>query len=463
MKAGIWYISTDFLLKGSVFITIPIYTRLLNLEEYGIVSVYTAFVSIFMIIIGLDLHASIGTGLYDFKDNKDSFLSSILFLSFLSFILFFTIGFTGKNYFSKIFNVKSKVFYLSIIGGYLAFIINFFSNIKVFEKDYKKKSLISLINAFSNIGLSILLLLIISEEKYLGRIYGDLFSKLFLALILFIAIISKGKKLIWLKAWKYSLIIGVPLILHNLSGIILSQFDRLAIQKIINSESVGLYSYAYNLGMVPLIVLGALNLAWIPWLYEKMYSKENKEINIKSRYYNEFFLIFLSLTYILIPELGLFMAPNNYNTSLIIIPIIITSYYMQFLYSLFATFAFYYKKTLSISIGTFLAGAINILLNIFLIPKYGYEIAALTTLISYFFLLVFHFLNVKYNLKDNTLSARYMFSYAFLIILLGIIQYLISKRFGMFSIIERSSRIIIFGIFALVIGINLYKKFKPFM
>ena len=460
IKSGIWYTITDFILKGMAFITIPIYTRLLNLEEYGIVSVYMTFVSIFMIITGLDLHASIGTGINDFKKDKNKFLSSVLFLSFLSFAIFFVIGYVGKDYFSKVVNIKSNVFILAIISGYLTFVITFYNMIKVFEKDYKKKSLISLINASLNIALSVMLLLIITNNKYLGRIYGDLFSKLFLALILFMVIISKGRKLIWLKAWKYSLMIGLPLILHNLSGIILAQFDRLAIQKIIDSESVGLYSYAYNLGMVPLIVLGALNLAWVPWFYEKMYNTEGKEVNIKSRYYNEFFLVLLCLMFILIPELGLIMAPSSYNASLVIIPIIITSYYMQFLYTLYVNFAFFYKKTGSISLGTVLAGTINIVLNVLLIPKYGYEIAAITTLVSYFFLLLFHALNVRYNLKDKTISARYMFSNAFLIILLGMIQYLISKKFGMFSVAERSSRIIIFGIFSFVIGIKLYKEFK---
>ena len=70
IKSGIWYTATNFILRGMAFITIPIYTRLLNLEEYGIVSVYTTFVSIFMIITGLDLHASIGTGIIDFKKDK---------------------------------------------------------------------------------------------------------------------------------------------------------------------------------------------------------------------------------------------------------------------------------------------------------------------------------------------------------------------------------------------------------
>ncbi|WP_448375365.1 lipopolysaccharide biosynthesis protein, partial [Fervidobacterium sp.] len=320
IKAGIWYTVTDFLLKGMAFITIPIYTRLLSVEEYGIVSVYGTFVSIFAVITGLDLHASIGTGISDFREKKDSFLSSVLFLSLLSFLLFAAIGFVVKDYLSLLLNVKGDILYFSIISGYLGFVINFYAYVKIFEKDYKKKSLVSLIGAFLNIGLSILFLLIILKDRYLGRIYGDILSKFTLSVILFMVIILRGKRLVWPGAWKYSLRIGVPLILHNFSGIILAQFDRLAIQKMIDSEKVGLYSYAYNLGMVPLVVLGALNLAWVPWFYDKMYKKHLKEVELKSRYYNEVFLLFLCLMYITIPELGIIMAPRTYSASLVIIP-----------------------------------------------------------------------------------------------------------------------------------------------
>lgn len=458
IKAGIWYTITDFLLKGLAFITIPIFTRLLSVEQYGIVSVYMTFESIFAIVTGLDIHASIGTGINEFKEKKDEYLSSTLFLSFLSFIVIFLASYIFRKPFSKLANIPQNILVLSVISGYLSFIFNFFISIKVFERDYKRKSILSIISALLNVGLSIWLLLIIENNKYLGRILGDLFSKLILSIVLFSIVIVKGRKLIWLDAWKYSLVIGVPLILHNLSGVILQQFDRLAIQKIIGSEETGLYSYAYNLGMIPLIILGALNLAWVPWFFEKMYKDKKFEINLKSVYYNELYVIVLSIIFIVVPELGIIMAPSDYSRSLVIIPIVTSSYYMQFLYTLYVNFAFFYKKTASISIGTLLAGIINIILNIWLIPIFGYEIAAITTLISYFFLLLFHALNVRINLKDKTLSARYIFSWAFLVIALSLIHYCVSKYFGMFSFVERTSRIMIFGLLGLITSLKLYRK-----
>jgi len=68
---------------------------------------------------------------------------------------------------------------------------------------------------------------------------------------------------------------------------------------------------------------------------------------------------------------------------------------------------FYTRKTRLISIGTILAAVINVVLNIVLIPKYGYVIAAVTTIVSNFFLFVFHFIIVNYLLRIRIFGIRF--------------------------------------------------------
>ena len=67
IKASAWYTATEFFLKGIIFLSIPIFTRLLSPSDYGIVSLYTTWVDIFTVLIGLNLNTSITRGNYDFK------------------------------------------------------------------------------------------------------------------------------------------------------------------------------------------------------------------------------------------------------------------------------------------------------------------------------------------------------------------------------------------------------------
>jgi len=87
------------------------------------------------------------------------------------------------------------------------------------------------------------------------------------------------------------------------------------------------------------------------------------------------------------------------------VPIIVIGYVGVFLYTLYGNYSFYRKKTGLISLATLFAGGINIGLNYWLIPIYGYVAAAYTTLVSYFLLFLFHFLNVKYILKEKDIIS----------------------------------------------------------
>jgi hypothetical protein len=51
VKASFWTIVSSILLKGIGFITLPIFTRLLTTSEYGILSIYSSWVSLLSILL----------------------------------------------------------------------------------------------------------------------------------------------------------------------------------------------------------------------------------------------------------------------------------------------------------------------------------------------------------------------------------------------------------------------------
>jgi len=109
------------------------------------------------------------------------------------------------------------------------------------------------------------------------------------------------------------------------------------------------------------------------------------------------------------------------------------------------------KKSLAISIGTIMAGGLNIALNLLMIPVFGYEIAAWTTVISYFCLFIFHWFNVSILLKEKTIGLRAMMGLAVIASVIALQQYITSVFFPPFSIIERLLRFGISGLACLVL------------
>src|SRR5687768_3117213 len=87
MKAGSWYMIGNLFNKAIAFLTVPIFTRLLSTNEYGMVNTYLSWVTVFTVIVGLSLGSSVRTAYIDYKNNLVEYMSSVLFLSLINFII----------------------------------------------------------------------------------------------------------------------------------------------------------------------------------------------------------------------------------------------------------------------------------------------------------------------------------------------------------------------------------------
>ena len=75
-KTTILNISSTFILQGVSFLTIPIFTRMLGSEQYGIFAIYNSWVTILACVMGLNVSSALGTGKYHFQDEYDEFRTS---------------------------------------------------------------------------------------------------------------------------------------------------------------------------------------------------------------------------------------------------------------------------------------------------------------------------------------------------------------------------------------------------
>ncbi|WP_186377474.1 lipopolysaccharide biosynthesis protein, partial [Yersinia rochesterensis] len=171
--------------------------------------------------------------------------------------------------------------------------------------------------------------------------------------------LSRGKfNFIYLKE---ALIFSLPLIVHVLSNSLLSQADRLIINKIMGTYSAGIYSFAYNLGMCVIVVITAWNSSWQPQLYKLINIRDDEAI--KKATYASTVLIFLicALSMLFSKEMVVFLASDKYYDSIPILPLIIIGNSLIHIYLVYVNFIFYKKKTVIISCATLGALGINCL------------------------------------------------------------------------------------------------------
>ena len=275
VKAGSFYLVGNLFNKAIVFLTIPLFTRMMSTSDYGIVNTYLSWVSIFSVIIGLSLGESIRSIYAEIKDNVESYLSSIFFLALINFVL--TSGiiiFLVYNYFN---HINLLLVTLCLIQSFMTFIINSINVLYMMKLQYKKRTvLLSTPNIIISI-MSVIYLSFIINDKYLGRIIPYVLITALFGGYYLLKYFIKGKVLIDKRYWKTAISLSLPLIFHGLSINILATSDRTMIMLFRDASQAGIYSLVYSMTMISTVVTSSMESVWIPWFTKKMELGDKKD------------------------------------------------------------------------------------------------------------------------------------------------------------------------------------------
>lgn len=389
-KAGMWYTVGNFVNRGIAFISTPIFSRLLSKEDYGQFSNFTTWASLLFVITSLDLYSSISRAYYDYEDDFDTYMSTISLLSIVfsgvCYLVVLCFGSLAEGLFGMSFREINMLFLYLIFSP----AIQFFMTQQRVQGKYKAVIFVNIGSTLFSLGLSVVAVLTF-QDKVWGRIIGYVLPTVVVNLVIYGLFFSKGRKFIRERA-KYALLISIPMIPHHLSGGVLNNSDRLVIKQYCGNTELAVYSFAYNCAMAVSILNTSINQANAPWLYRKLKENDTEAIKTHGKELLLFFLAIVLGGMLLTPELVYILGSEKYGDSITLIPIILMGYCFQFLYTYYVHLEIFCKKTFTISMATLCAAGINLVLNFICVPRFGYWIAAVTTLISYIILWLAHYI-----------------------------------------------------------------------
>ncbi len=421
------YVSADVLSKGLGFISIPIFTRLLVPKEYGILGVFTSFVSIAGIVYGLGIRSAVTRYYYEKTDDFDKFYGSNVLLIIIWGFLLTGLLLIFRDFFQDFLKIPLGMIYIGIGTIFSYSFFKIYQSYLQASKQSKKLSSLNILRTASIFIIAIVITVLLKDNRFYGKAIAQLSVTGLFMVISLIAIFRISKLKIEKKYIKYSLLFGVPIVFHLISNNILKQFDQIIINQLIGPEDTGLYSFAYKIGMILNIVAMGMQRAWSPMFYESLNKKNYQDIeNLARKYSKIVYLIAFSLI-LFSREVVMIMAAKEYHTALGVVPIVIIGYIFVYLYTMYVNFAFYHKKTYLIAVFTIIAGGINIGLNYLLIPRFGYIAAAWTTLISYVILFLLHFINIKFIINPEWVTPLKTFIPNFFVLFLGIAIFYLTK------------------------------------
>ena len=182
------------------------------------------------------------------------------------------------------------------------------------------------------------------------------------------------------------IVFGLPMVPQQLSGFILNTGDRIVVRHVLGSAAVGRYAVAYNVGSLGLILLFFVNQAWMPRIYAVADQVARSRLLASSRDMMNLLLIPVVCGLAAVAPIVLALwVPQSFHpaelTPIVAIVAVCAFPNGQFMANLRALMS--EGSAARAAVATLVAAAVNIGLNIVMVPFIGIAGSAIATVLCY--------------------------------------------------------------------------------
>lgn len=393
-RVAMFNIMSTVLLNGISIFTGPLFSRMLGTSGYGSLKIYNIWVSVVAILFTLQTHGTLVNARVEYPEEEQKrYQSSALFLSMVVFFLFSGLVGIFHQPLSRLLKLEPILLALMLLQAFGTFCVGFLNTKYTYEYKAGRNMMVSLAVTLINLVLSVVLILQLPQEiKYYGRVVAITLTYTLMGIPACILILRRGKTFFHKEYWKFCLVLAVPTVFHDLSDLVLGQSDQVMIQQMIDTGAVGCYSYAWQFANFLFIIFGALNKTWCPFFFDEMKQGKREAMMDKTQNFLELFTILACGFILLTPEVYHVYARQDFWSGTGIIPLFVTSYYLNFLCTFPVNYEYYHKKTKVVAAVTIFSSLLNVALNYMLIRMLGMAGAALATALSHGVQLCLHHL-----------------------------------------------------------------------
>ena len=360
------------------FFLLPVYTRFLTPEDYGIVEVVGSVGALLFVFIRLGMGGAITRYYFDMK-SKEAFRQfvSTVFISIMIWGLLISVllTFFGEDLLSGI--LGDVPFHPFLVIGIWSAIAAVPSEImrRVLQVREQSRLYSIMVVSRSTLGIALSILLVVVYRMGVlglllaGLIDGCVFTFVTIYVMRYDLKLSFRRSAL-INALKY----GVPMIPHHLSGWLLSMVNRILLANLDTIKAVGIYGIGYRFSLPLKLAVDAFGLAWTPMYFErrKTLGKEAESLLALSSGYLMYGFLFLTLGVSLFAkEVIIILLPENYHPAHEIVPVLVIAYLFSGMSLIVGNAIYYVKKTWIAPIVSGSSAVVNVVMNLLLIPKHG--------------------------------------------------------------------------------------------
>jgi O-antigen/teichoic acid export membrane protein len=388
LKQSAAYLGSSIVNKSVPFLLLPVLTRYMTPQEYGVVVMFQIAMTLYQAVLGLSVHFHVTRAKYAMSPKDfQAYLSAIYMVLFSSLVVGLVVTLGCYALLDDFLGFGRPWVFLFPVIACLSMSNQIYMTLLRAQHRVSRYVLWEFLTAVLNMSLS-LLLVVGLQQGWEGRAIGAT-APLVIAGLSVLPILWKEQLLtprINAADVREIVLISLPLIPHAIAATVIGMSDRYMIDRMMGGTALGTYSVAAQFGMVMLLVSDAFAKAWQPFFFEKM-SQNTDAARAKVARYSRLYLAafavvalaYSGVVYLLFPWLvgDAFQSARPLVFATVVACIPYAAYQLAFQYLVLL------KRTRVLALTTVLAAAVAVLGGYILLSTVGLPGAPLALAIAY--------------------------------------------------------------------------------
>jgi len=252
-------------------VMLPLLTRVLSPQAYGVVSIFTTLLTAFGAFVGLSTHGAVNIRLFDSQTRHDRYIGTTFAILGVSTFCVLATTLLASTWLTGWTGLSQGWLALAVLAATAQFVVNIRLVVWQARGQAARYGAFQVSQTAVNLGLSLLLVfgLGLSWE---GRVTGVV-----VALIAFAALavvtLHRGGDVAWRFDSTYAkdaLRFGLPLVPHVVGSLLIAASDRLMVAKLLSVHDAGIYTAGMQIGLIVGVLADAATKAIDPWLFSNL-------------------------------------------------------------------------------------------------------------------------------------------------------------------------------------------------
>lgn len=364
-KDSVIYLLGEMAAKALPFLLLPYLTHKLGAAGFGELSYYQTFFALFVLLLGFSQDGAVARYYYRYGHHL---LHTIVFTAHSYTLIWTFIGLLISAYFS------SPLFAILIAAACFQSLLTIQLSLRQCQKQALSYVQLQTLSGILVSLLTIVLLEYTSQDAIFYRFSAIFLGNAFIVAWAYFRFQNQPSRPLkpqhFLLSLQYLFTFGLPLLLHNISGLLKGQFDRFFIFHHYTPQELGVYSAAFQTASILGILLLAINKALVPHYFQALKNKLLTWKKIQK-------IMFFSLLFTPIPTLFALLLPESLFLWLLGEPYIGIKFYIcLFLfgfsltipYYILVNYLFYHAKNGMITQASLLSTLVYLLSLLIIVP-----------------------------------------------------------------------------------------------